>query len=359
MTGRRAFLYILGIIIIMGMVVHLGWEEIVAALSSVHPLLLVFLCVFQVGTLALTAYQWHFLVRKMYKGLSFPRVWSVYMAGSFVESVTPSVKLGGEAAKLYFFRQITSLSYRQLAGMFMAHKYISLLPFLLICFVFLLLGSFRFQLPFVTYFSFLVFALLFVLFLGVTSKAYPEKDGHTENPGGLNLNQQGFTDNTDGFSSQVTVNPLGKILKLFSSKTQRAGSFLVDAAGHSRRIVSRRERCWLMVISLLVWGTYPLKVFLITSIMGLEVTLVTVAIATYTAYLVSMVPLLPGGLGAYEGSMVFMLSLGGVAPVKGLAVVLLSRFITYWFPLMLSGVWTIYFTWKRHKKKREVLTNVS
>lgn len=345
MTAKRAILYISGIIIIMGMVTHFGWEEIKIALSSVHPLLLVLLCVFQIGTLALTAYQWHYLVNKLYKGLSFTEVWNVYMAGSFVESVTPSVKLGGEAAKLYFFRQITAMSYRQLVGLLMAHKYISLLPFLLLCTVFLFLASYRFQLPFVVYFSFLIFALLFALFLGITSKGYRSKEG--------------FIEKTDRYNSKILVNPLMKLSQIFTQKTQKIRSFLVDASWHSRRVISNRERRWLLLISLLVWGTYPLKVYMITSMLGLEVDLVTVAIATYTAYLVSMVPLFPGGLGAYEGSMVFMLALSGIAPVKGLAVVLLSRFITYWFPLLLSGGSTIYFICKRHKKKREVLTNVS
>ena len=56
-------------------------------------------------------------------------------------------------------------------------------------------------------------------------------------------------------------------------------------------------------------------------------------IAFFVAYLVSMLPLFSGGLGSFEGSMALLLLLGGITPAEGLAAALLSRVITYWFPL--------------------------
>jgi hypothetical protein len=89
--------------------------------------------------------------------------------------------------------------------------------------------------------------------------------------------------------------------------------------------------------------------------LSLEVGLFSVAVITYTAYLISMVPLLPGGLGSFEATMVMMFSLYGLNPAEGLAVALISRLVTYWFPLGLSAFAAVFLTLgKAVKSKRNL-----
>ena len=316
---KNSFFWVVGILALTACVLVLGWEEIKELLWQVNPNTLILLCLLQVGTLALTAYKWHFLLAKIAPGYSFGRVFAVYLGGDFVESVTPAVKLGGEAARVYLFRRLTALPYTQLAGVLLAHKYISLLPFILICIFFLIMSLIRFELPPLFLLSFIALTGLFAVVALLMRKHRITK---VENP---------VTKMDNLLSLKVP-------LSVWQKKWQAARIFLQGASRQARTLVSFREQFWLVLISLLVWALYPVKVYLVTGMLGLDVEMLTVAIATYTAYMVSMIPLAPGGLGTFEGSMALIFNLSGLSPVSGLAVALLSRLVTYWFSLLLSAV---------------------
>ncbi|RQD72750.1 MAG: UPF0104 family protein [Candidatus Syntrophonatronum acetioxidans] len=339
MSSARAFLYITGIMVLAGMVLLLGWEDIRGVLLSTSPLALAGLCLLQVGTLSLIVYQWYYLLGKLYKGMPFSQVWSVFMAGNFIESVTPSVKLGGEAAKVYLFHRMTPLNYRQLTGMLFVHKYISLLPFLLLSSLLLFTVAVNLSFSPVFYLSllFMAFVLVSLFILAVKGPQAGSRDGGK--------------DSNNHIKSRAAFDLAGRLnLKGLFNKAEKGWRFLVGASSHSREMVTSGERRGLLLVSFLVWATYPVKVFGAAKMLGLEIDFLLIALATFASYLVSMVPLLPGGLGTYEGSMVFVLSLQGVDPAMGLALVLLSRFVTYWFPLVLSGISALYLVWLDRRK---------
>lgn len=335
MRVKQPLLWVAGIFAIVFFVIFLGWEEIALALHRADSKTMASLALLQVATLGMTAYQWHFLLRKMGQQLTFFRVFGIYLAGGFVESVTPSVKLGGEAAKLYLFRRSTSLSHRQLAGAFLAHKYISLFPFVILCAPFITIAALRREIPVLAYLSFAALGIFWGLIFWLLHRR-PQDDLSQNKP-------PERAQNLDGSLSFFRSN---KILSLAADKLNKLISFLNDAARHSRLLTISAERGGLLFISFLVWGLYPVKVYLVTSMLGYEVAFGAVALATYTAYLVSMLPLFPGGLGTFEGTMALMLSLGGISPAEGLAAALLTRSITYWFPLFLSAGVTAGLLWK-------------
>ncbi len=114
--------------------------------------------------------------------------------------------------------------------------------------------------------------------------------------------------------------------------------FINRAAMLSRSMTNRPENLALISLSTLVWIAYPIKVFLVARMLGLEPGLFPIAVITFTAYLISMVPLSPGGHVSFEATMTMIFSLYGFSPAKGLTVALLTRLVTYWFPLMLSAL---------------------
>ena len=115
---------------------------------------------------------------------------------------------------------------------------------------------------------------------------------------------------------------------------------MLHASGYARSfrsLMGKRDWYFMLLFSLLVWLLYPVKVFFVAAMLGIDVGHLTSAVSTYTAYLVSMLPLLPGGLGTFEGSMAIMFSIGGFDLATGIAIALLSRCITFWFPLIFSA----------------------
>lgn len=330
MDVKKLILWISGLVILTIAVVALGLEEITASVRQVKPETLVLLLVLQILTLLSLALQWQFLLKKLKQNLSFALVFAITLAGNYVESVTPAVKLGGEAAKIYLFRQHSSLDYDLLAGILLALKYYSMLPF--VCLVVVFTGSafINFNLPHLVLSAFAFLLLFFAAIALVYFKAgtkpilgsvRPVPDRLIPLPG-----------------SNISMGILREGLVSLKKRLVKIIMFVNRAAMYSRSMANCLERLALITLSTLVWLAYPVKVLLVARMLNLEIGIIPIAVITFTAYLISIVPLLPGGLGSYEASMTLMFSIYGFSLAEGLSVALLTRLVTYWFPLLLSAL---------------------
>ncbi len=339
LTLKNLLLWIIGIIVLTAAVFILGLEEISASIRQVNPVTFVFLVLLQVLTLLAAAIQWQFLLKKSQRKLSLGLVLAINLAGNYVESVTPAVKLGGEAAKVYLFRQHSSLEYDRLAGILLALKYYSMLPFF--CLVVIFTGSaflnYSMPRPALGAFAFLLlfFTAIALLYYRAGDKSVPVSA------------VQGPERVLPGNNIIKKMCKLEGSLLVLKNKAGKLTAFVNRAALFSRSIANRPERISLISISTAVWIAYPLKVYLVARMLELEIGFFPVAIITFTAYMVSMVPLLPGGLGSFEATMALMFSLNGFNPAEGLTVALLSRLVTYWFPLLLSAFAAAYLAYIR------------
>ncbi len=318
MINKKPLFLLLSLGALVIFAVFFGWEEVGKQLSRANPATMGLLFLLQLATLALTTFQWKFMLIKSGSSVSAGKIFSVILAGNYVESITPAAKLGGESAKVYLFHRLTALPGRQLAGIILALKYYSLLPFLALAALSFGLGSWRYQLPPAVPGAF----IFLVLFFGAVWWLH-KKAGTTKSPSARN-------DRT-----RRDEKP-GRTVNLVCSKYHAVGSFIREASVSSRSQVNYLEQLGLIFISALIWSLYPVKIFIVCRMLSLETDLATVTMITFTAYMISMVPLLPGGLGSFEGSMALLFSLAGILPVYGLSVALLSRLATYWFPLLLS-----------------------
>ncbi len=314
MDIRTASLWTLGILVVGIFVLIFGGDEVAWAVSEADSLTLALLCFLQVVTLAMSAYQWYRLLVNLRANISFSHAFVIHLSGAFVESVTPSVKVGGEAAKIYLSRRATGLPGGQLLGAAMAHKYLSLLPFLAILVPVVATSVSTQYLSLWVVYSFLILAFVFALFFRLI-----HKEGYVRTA------PDGSESEHDGLRGA------------FSAVLRRTVAQVGEAAQYSRYLVSGSERGILLAVSALIWMLYPVKVYLVASMLGLDAGILNVVVSTYSAYVLSMIPLTPGGLGTFEGSMAIMLARGTLTPAEGLAVALLTRLVTFWFPLVLSA----------------------
>jgi len=235
--------------------------------------------------------------------LSFLLVFAITLAGNYVESVTPAVKLGGEAAKVYLFRKHSGLDYDRLTGILLALKYYSILPFMCLALFFAGFALINFDLP-----RLALAALAFlILFFAVVALIYYKAGSNSAH------NQEHATPEIwlAGTETYNNMNLIGKVLLTFKKRLAKIILLLTRAGIFARSMTNRLERFALISLSTLVWLTYPVKVLLFARMLGLDIGLFSIAVITFTAYLISMVPLLPGGLGSYEATMALMFTLYG------------------------------------------------
>ncbi|MCL0038211.1 flippase-like domain-containing protein, partial [Thermodesulfovibrionales bacterium] len=338
--GKQIFLWILGIAVIIVIIFFAGWDIIKSAFLRANIYVLGSLFLLQTATLAMSAYKWHYLLKKLHARIRFRETFGIFLAGSFVESVTPSSKLGGEAVKVYLFRRHTSLPYQKLTAALLVDKYVTLLPFAILCVLSVSLAAVSFKLPSILYSALLTLsAVVLLLYLLYRTKTYPE----------VCLEKIKTAQKIeDNMLSQVSAAKKFNLRLLIAQKGRNAHLFFEEAICYSRKLISVKERYWLFSISLLVWILYPLKIYVVALMLGFNVEPLFAAIATYAAYLVSMIPLLPGGLGTFEGSMAFMFTYADFSFAEGLAIALTARLVTFWFPLILSGTMTAYLIWREN-----------
>ncbi len=321
--NKKLLLWILGIFILTVVTLISGLGEIVSILfdldASLLILFLISLGTLQLITLCLVAFQWYYLFGKSSEEISFSRVFLINQTGGFVESVTPSSKMGGEAAKLYLYNNITSIDYEKLTSLLLGHKYISLAPFLLIGFFTLVfLASFLYAMPLVVYLSFGSLGVLtLILFLLIY-----------------------FEGKSSGWSKKLDVG--FPMIEKFYTKFILAVQFVQRASNTTKKILTPKTRNSLFVVSFVVWAIYPFKIYVTAQVLGIQLNFLLAIIVTYSTYLVSMLPITPGGLGTFEGSMAVILRLNGFLFAEGMAIALLARVITFWFPLLISAGSTIY-----------------
>jgi uncharacterized protein (TIRG00374 family) len=308
----------MALLVLAAIVLVAGLDDVVAALSLFNPLWLVGLSLLQFLTIFLTALAWHLAIRAANGQVCFWATLRIHLTGSFIESVTPSSKLGGEAAKIHLLHRHTGLAYQELAAVTLVSKLLTLMPFLVLAGLCLAWEAVKGQMVFPAAFAFLALSAFTGILAWICHGQRLTEKAALTRPAG------------DGLGAWMGIAPLFRI--------RQALAFLRQAGEESRHLLSCRERLAFLSLSFIVWILYPVKVLLVTWMLGVEIGFAEVATATYIAYLVSMLPLLPGGMGAFEATMSLLLSTTtNISFSQGLAVVLVARLVTFWLPLVLSA----------------------
>lgn len=287
-------------------------NEMVASLSRFSLLSFSALFLVQLVTLAMTSYIWYRLVNIESNELSFFNAFRINSAAGFIESVTPSSKLGAEAAKVLLVKRFTNLNVQQITGLTIIKTATTLMPFLLISMMVISVSLFYFRIPAEVRYALILTLLLCVVTASVLLKRKPME--------------------VKPVSAKRFLMPFS----ILNRKLISGCNYCRTAVCMSRCIARKKDLCLLSMVSLTEWVLYPLKVFIVASILEIQAPLLLIFLATYSAYCVSLLPLTPGGLGTFEASMALVLSLNGIPFHSGMLLAVTGRVITFWVPLLIS-----------------------
>lgn len=304
-------------ILLFFLVEKVDFVEILTAIQSVPLWVLLFLLTLQVITQLLLATQWYLIARNFAKNCRFSQIFYILSTGSVIESLTPGAKIGGEVTRLYYLKSELGCTTEQSTHIIIIQKCFSMSVMFGICLFSLLtivkrvvFLPFR-QLPIFVFgsFSLLVF-LSFLFFSGTVVKALEKKKKDT---------------------------------KLYS---------VVKSYHENIHTLSKSQWAVQFSISIAVWLLFPFKMMLLlNNFIGIDPGLV-IAI-TMTAYMLALLPLTPGGLGTFEGSMVALFSFFPLETELSLSIAIIFRFITFWFVMLGSTLFVlIYRKEKNHGKNQ-------
>lgn len=318
----------------MLLVVALLWQadlqKVFYTLQSVSLPVLAAACLLQCITIFLIALQWWMIARKMNLPLSPGQALHINLSGAFVESITPAVKLGGEVGKVFILRSYPGMNTPRAAALVGLQKIFSLAPFiglnLFSLFGLLLLTRFSGHLLLWIAGGFAVLSMVSGLLVWLVFS-----------PGSVRKLVKRFP-----------FDPQGR----YKNKFDRWLDLLQEALASGTR--DRVFFCRQSLLSLAIWLLFPFKAYFIASSLGMEVGFFHLAVATYLAYMAGMIPLLPGGLGTFEGSMVLLLVPAGIPLHQGMVLALVFRFVTFWLVFLVSACYLGFYTMFAGRKKLHI-----
>lgn len=316
-SKKSIILQIVGYIVIIALIVFLvlttDINEIIESVKLLDIRILFVLFGLQIVTQFLLLLQWLFISKKVVGSkVTLRQILYIFTRGTVVEAITPGAKIGGEVTRVYYLKKDCGASTENACNVVIIQKSISMSVLLTICvasFFYLntLLANFisipiRIIIAVVS--IVLIFLMLWLLF----------------------------------FSSQLS----NFLSKRKSKALLKIGNF---ATKYSLATNTLGRGSWLLqfTLSLLIWGLFPFKMVVLAKAMGIELSTIVLLAITMTSYMMGMLPLTPGGVGTFEGTMISLFILLGVTSAVSVTATVIFRFVTFWFVVLTSALITVIF----------------
>ncbi|TYQ13066.1 UNVERIFIED_CONTAM: hypothetical protein Cloal_4115 [Acetivibrio alkalicellulosi] len=290
------------------------YSNIFNNLISINIESIVLVCLIQLFTILLINIQWKNLGAVLGLKLTFKNVLHVNMHGTFAESITPSVKAGGEFLKAYILNGEFGIPLSKASALIVMQKTISTVVFLFMNII--ALFSLLFYIKEIEiYFKILVPSLIFIfalIFLMIYSM----------------VNQK------------IIITIVSKIPFIKKKHVEKLDQGLINYRSTVKTVFKQKKVMFKqLILSLLIWNLFPIKAYLISVSLGFNIGFIPILAVTYLTYMIGMIPLLPGGIGTFEASTIMLLAPVGINGHEALAFAIILRFVTFWFVFLVSGIY--------------------
>jgi len=309
---RKKWILIAIVLLLLIAVLQLDKEALLDSINQIPRWLMLMLFGLQIITQLLVNLQWYKIAKISNTPLSFWQMFYVNAQGAVVDSITPGVKIGGEVTRAVQISRIANCSGKSSATMLAVQKIfsISALLFILLFSIGYLLGDMsRFYSRYTQFLIYSILMLTFVLFIGILF--FPNK-------------------------IEAHLLKTKKSHYLWINKMKHFLLAVLESVAKVRK--SPKELIILTLLSLFIWLLYPIKMYILVLQFYAEANIIHVSAITFAAYLVAMLPIFPGGLGGFEGTMSGLLISMGLGAHAAAVITIFFRFVTFWFVMLFSFV---------------------
>lgn len=299
--NKQWFWWIIACLLLVTLFYQIDLDELYQSLSLIQWQIIGVLVLLQILSQLLLNYQWYRIAKFTAKDISFWQMFYINSQGSVMESITPGVKVGGEITRAFQIGRVAKCPTNQGAVIVALQKIFSLSAFMLInifsaMYLFNKNAFFQGKLTQLTIYT--VFGAFLIFFILIF--CFPQRI------------LQRLSKQENSFYSFIK-NLLEYVLLFEKQKTELLTQFL---------------------LALLIWLLYPIKLYLLAIQIQPGLPLVYIASITFISYMIGMIPLFPGGLGGFEGTMTSLLTGLGLSFSGAVALALIFRFITFWLVII-------------------------
>lgn len=304
---------------------EIGFEKFVLLISNVNKPLLLLAVFFNLLNLITFTITWRFLTSK----ISLYKLFKFYMAGTFINNITPAFGTGGEPVKAMLLGKETGTSKAECFAGVVSQRMLNMFPFLTIGMLGIWLLFSKPELKLGTWeIAALMFSIGLALFVfGLIIYFYIRKDKLSS-----------FVHSSIRFFAPF----MGLVKKGFDHRAYAAAVEESINSFHDGLKNIRNNKYGLAkaaMFSYLGWFFDILAIYAVFLALNETHIHISVLVITYTISKISgWLPLfLPGGLGIVDGTMAILFIYGGVPVEVAILATLLYRLASYWFNTVLGA----------------------
>ncbi len=327
------FVSLVGIIIFAIFAKEIGLNNLLTPLNGINKPLILIAILFNLMNSIMFTITWRLLESS---NIGFYKLFKIYMAGTFINNVTPTLGAGGEPIKAMLLGKEIYRSKSECFASVISQRMINMFPFLTIGIVgtVLLLSKPELKLG-ILEIAGLIFSIVAGSGIFITIiYFYRRKDKLL----------------TFVLSVIMIFTPLIRFLKKdFDNRTYNdtvEKSIDYFHSGMKNIYNNKRGLIKAVIFSYIGWGFDILTIYTIfISIPGSYIHYSVLIIAYTISMLCSWLPLfLPGGIGIVDGTMAELFIVGGVKIYVSILATMLYRLASYWFNTLLGGfyLWDLY-----------------
>lgn len=334
-TRHIVCVVLIGIAVFTVFIVEIGFGKFMHLISNVNKSLIPLMILLNLLNSTAFTISWKYFVPTK---ISFYKLFTFYIAGTFINNITPAFGAGGEPVKAILLGGETGASKAECFAGVVSQRLLSMFPFLVIE----LIGiGLLFYSPGLVIGRWEILALVFSVIFGIAAfglLAY-------------------FYTRKDKFSSFVRLTirfsvPFIRLVKKSFDHSAYANAVeqsINSFHGGLRNIHSKKNNLVNAVFfSLLAWVFDIMTMYIVFLSLGSETHISILIIA----YIISMVSgwitlFLPGGIGVVDSTMATLFILSGVPLEVALLATLLYRLASYWFNTVLGA----FYLWNSLKRQ--------
>ena len=310
-----------GILILAGMVIFIGPDQIISALQTANINFVILAIVIEFIIIALWNTRWSLICKSLHIPHQQLSLFAMTIVGLAINDLTPSGRSGGEPVRAYLLSRSSNEHFKTTFASVMGDKLLDTLPFMVLAIfaisyliLYLHLGTTLFMLLLVSLVLF-VLALVFIIFFCINEEV------------GMKAIHWVFRQ----------VRRFTK--RDFDKYEERAVSSLVGFQSSLRLLMQDRHLMLITTaISFLVWFLELVRVYVVFLAFGVQVSLGMVASVFLVSSLIGIIPILPGGLGSIDGVMILLYSMAGIPAGISTAATLVERMISLWMVIIIGVI---------------------
>lgn len=294
----------LGVIVFIAILKYMGFNEFLAIVSQVSPKYLAAAVIIHYFGFVLRAYRWKIILDSLEYKVGVAPLFIYTMVGWFASSFVPA--RGGDALRVYMLKNERDVPLKNGLTTIIVERLLDISSILVFSslFAYLALKSKIPQWVITTYYVIIIFfVILIVVFLA------------------FQKTEKKFLSLSDGKFYQKVIDVISTVI----------GSIYIISKKKVNLINS-------IVLSMIIWFCDVFLVYFVFFSINNPIHIKEVAFVIFTTDLIASMPITPGGVGQIELAIFSLFLLIDVPKDIAGSVVIISRFITYWSFILVSGL---------------------